>query len=127
MLDPTKYPPRAHGDGLIKISESQSPVGGRSRNHRCRELEHIFLLSSPCINSGGGDKVVSPTIVRQIPSQSFLTRLQQRLSDSGFFLMDIEQRERRVRSPNNNETVFDPIRNNHGTSMWAIASHRDFP
>ncbi|GFX29322.1 hypothetical protein TNCV_3218561 [Trichonephila clavipes] len=39
------------------ISRSESPVGGRSRNHRCRVLENISLPSSPCPNCGGRDRL----------------------------------------------------------------------
>ncbi|GFW15299.1 hypothetical protein TNCV_3740031 [Trichonephila clavipes] len=61
------------------------------------------------------------TARRETPSLAFFARLHARLSESGFFIVDKQEQEWKVRATNIEETVLDLVQNDSGTSMRTIA------
>ncbi|GFX81961.1 DUF4817 domain-containing protein [Trichonephila clavipes] len=44
---------------------------------------------------------------KHTPRHTFFSHLHQRMSDSGSFIVDTKERQRRIRTPNNEETMRD--------------------
>ncbi|GFT44004.1 DUF4817 domain-containing protein [Trichonephila clavipes] len=98
--------------------------GSRRERYTSAELVSMHLACGVAdCNRRAVQWLPNVTPGRQTPCHTFFTCLHQSLSDNGSFIVDAQERDRRVRTPNNEETVLDLIQSNLGTSMRIIASH----
>ncbi|GBM39900.1 hypothetical protein AVEN_250221-1 [Araneus ventricosus] len=109
----------------MKLHFACRQSGGKME--RCTNAElvdmHLAYGTADCNGRAAQRLYAQRYTRRQTPSHAFFARLHQRLSDSGSFIVDTQQRERRVRTPSNEETVLDMVQKNPGTSTRAVASH----
>ncbi|GFW89100.1 DUF4817 domain-containing protein [Trichonephila clavipes] len=84
---------------------------------------HLAHGTADCNRRASQRLYAQPYSRGQTSSNAFSTRLHQRLSGSGYFIVDIHEREKIARMPNNERTVLDLVQSNLGTRMWTIANH----